>query len=568
MPPKLKLNLRKAALSVARQQTHFHPTRPTRKRMTSLKRQFRGFSKISVVLDAAFNKMTSSSPSVHESLRRLFERVMLLKVPHEVHTRLEASGKKNWVPQRYLLVAPKAKGHAHGKAQTALGKQESTSFDEAAQKVAGAFGNNSEEQIRMQNLLQIFSHYSSLQSNGFRTFGLDDFLKMVQDVNLEKFTEYRPSDEALCWRAFSRSKTGASDPSTMVRRLNFEEFVEGFPLIAQFVFRTSSRPPNELSEILLKEHIVPRAQRVRSDPLTLALLWNEDAQLTFKEYQWTLQIIFRHFASLYEDAIDVNLRTTAAQDTNTSTNKRFTNDAKKNPKIIANSWNDPISKALVAKRRTMAEWSAPLSGDDTIDWREFLKMLRCFQVVGSRVDQLTEKNARTVFDEANLSELSDTDVDRLSWHEYLEALGRCALLLFPLNDPDMKKKFALENKQVHFEPLSDMRLTQGLKAAVNTVFKATNIVGNNCFAPEGQPIIRQLSPRAQRIVDRGWRLREQAPVGELPWIALGKPSQKNPWEGTLMNRGVKKKNIKKADTPRMASFVTHGSNENNTLTWQ
>ena len=255
--PKLKLNLREAAISIAANTSnaYYKPNRPTRKRMSALRRQVRGFSKISVVLDAAFNKMTSGSPSVHESLRRLFQRVMQLKAPHEMHSRLEISGKKNWVPQRYLLVPPKAKGQVHGKAHTALGNRESARFDEAAQKVARAFGNDSAEQSRLQNLLQIFSHYSSLQANGYRTFGLEDFQKLIEDANLTKFTEYRASDLALCWRAFSRSKTGASNPKTMTRRLNFEAFVEGFPLMASFVFRTSSRPPNELSEELLEEQI-------------------------------------------------------------------------------------------------------------------------------------------------------------------------------------------------------------------------------------------------------------------------------------------------------------------------
>ena len=136
MPAKLKLNLKQAAISVAatKHNTYYKPNRPTRDRMSTLKRQFRGFSKISVVLDAAFNKMTSGSPSVHESLRRLFERVMLLKAPHEIHARLEASGKKNWVPQRYLLVPPKAKGQVHGKAHTALGDQESARAHESQRR--------------------------------------------------------------------------------------------------------------------------------------------------------------------------------------------------------------------------------------------------------------------------------------------------------------------------------------------------------------------------------------------------------------------------------------------------
>jgi hypothetical protein len=545
MPAKLKLNLKQAAVSVAasKRNSYYQPNRPTRKRMSTLKRQFRGFSKISVVLDAAFNKMTSGSPSVHESLRRLFERVMLLKAPHEMHARLEASGKKNWVPQRYLLIPPKAKGQVHGKAHTALGDQESARFDDAAQRIASAFGNDSAAQSRMQNLLQIFSHYSALQANGFRTFGLEDFLKLLEDVKLTKFTEYRASEQALCWRAFSRSKTGAKDPKTMTRRIDFQAFVDGFPLVSPFVFRTSSRPPHELSEVLLEEHILPRAQRVRSDPLTLALLWNEDAQRMLQDFGWPLQIIFRHFASLYEDAVDVTTAaagpTTKATASNPHTdgNGDSADGSDKRGEGATKTWNDPISKAIVAKRKTMKQWSTPLSGDDTMDWQEFLKLLRSFQVVGSRADQLTEKAARGVFDEANLSEISDTDVDRLSWHEYLEALGRCALLLFPLDDPDMNKKFAVEKEQVHFQPLSGMRLTHGLKAAVKTVFNSSDAVGKNCFAPKGQPIVRQLSPRAQRSVDRGWCLRQQAPVGSRPWIALGKPSAGAPWASTLVHRG-------------------------------
>lgn len=524
----LKLNLREAALTVAAAKSKgvYMPSRPTRKRMNKLRRQFRGFSKISTVLDAAFNKQTSGSPTVHESLRRLFERVMRLKSPHEMHIRLEASGKRNWVPQRYLLAPPSSKGKVHGKAHTALGNQESTSFDNAAQKVATAFGNNSEEQVRMQNLLQIFSYYSSLQDNGFRTLAYEDFLRLISDVQLEKRTDYRSSDKLLCWRAFCRSKTGLDDPNTTTRRINFQTFVEGFGLIAQFVFRTSSKPPSELTEIFIADHILPYANRVRSDPLTLALLWNEDSQKIFRNYEWPLQIIFRHFASLYEDAADTSY---AVHTSNGDVTKGSNN-------------TDPISKELAHKRNIIAKWSTPLSGNDTMDWQEFLKLLRCFYVVGSRADQLTEKHARKVFDEANLSELSDTDVDRLSWHEYLEALGRCALMLFPLETPDTDKKNSLENKQVkvQFQPVAAMKLTVGLKSAVSTIFQNSGLVGKDCFAPDGQPIVRQLSPRQRRSAGRSWRLREQKPLGSLPWIALGKPASSESWKGSQILKGTKK----------------------------
>ena len=50
------------------------------------------------------------------------------------------------------------------------------------------------------------------------------------------------------------------------------------------------------------------------------------------------------------------------------------------------------------------------------------------------------------------------------------------------------------------------------------------------------------------MVERGWRLRRQEPVGVFPWVALGKPSQDNPWEGTLVHSARRRNlatNVKK-----------------------
>ena len=159
-------------------------------------------------------------------------------------------------------------------------------------------------------------------------------------------------------------------------------------------------------DILINDHILTRANRVRSDPLTLALLWNEKAQGVLSKFQWQLQVIFKHFADLYEDALDTAGAATGKGDDD----------------VVM-----PVAAGGITTRINLKAWMQTPGVNDTMDWKEFLRLLECFDIVGPSASQLSVTRARQLFDEANLSEIADADVDRLCWHEYVEALGRCAL---------------------------------------------------------------------------------------------------------------------------------------------
>jgi len=470
-------------------------------RANDIRTKLRGFAKLSGKLGASTLKRSSNaSTSVEESLRRFFELKMRLRSPQEMHLRLCLSGKPNWVPQRFLMKAPKQKTGRLGGGRQRENKPtvNKSTFDKAAEQVAGAFGNdNSDRHERMRSLLQIFSYYSDLGQDGIRTHGYDNFIKLIDNCQLARFTEYKPSNEMLCWKVFAKIKRNI-DPIGI--RLNFEAFVDGFSEIVPHVFRTSSRPPQELALELVNNHIMTRANRVRSDPLTLALLWNEKAQAVITKYHWQLQVIFKHFADLYEDAADTSV--TAAKGLESRPEQQVT--------AVAEIGGTQTSQDI-------KEWMRTPGSDDTIDWQEFHKLLQCYNIVGLGNQFLSEERARVMFDEANLSEIADADVDRLCWHEYVEALGRCALELYPLEDSGVSKSFGIEKASVRFSQ-GQRRLTTGMKTAIQSAFRD----GPTAKPPQNHRlIVRCLSPRAKLLQKRTASgivvKKRQQPIGHVAW---------------------------------------------------
>jgi len=472
--------------------------RETAARKKDLRTKLKGFSKLAGKMEVAAQKASTPSNSVEESLRRFFALTMILRSPLDIHTRLELSGKRNWVPQRFLIQPPKQKTGTmkRSNAPKQLENNKST-FDKAAEQVATAFGHeNTEVHERMRSLLQIFSYYSTLGLDGIRRHNFKNFIKLIDYCQLAKYAEYRQTDQVLCWQAFAKIKQ--QDANYLKIGLNFEQFVSGFPELVPHVFRTSSKPPKELSEILVNEHILLRANRVRSDPLTLALLWNEKAQEVLSKFQWQLQVIFKHFADLYEDALDT--AGTAAGE---------------GPADVVGSAGINIGGTQTTARTDLKAWMQTPGVDDTMDWKEFLRLLECFGIVGSRVSQLSISRARQLFDEANLSEIADADVDRLCWHEYVEALGRCALEMYPLQDSRASKLLNIDKAEVTFMQTGRVTTTTGVKSAVESAFHG----GPTARPPiHGKRIFRQLSPRAKLFRDKGWRnTKKQAEIGTVSW---------------------------------------------------
>ena len=157
--------------------------------------------------------------------------------------------------------------------------------------------------------------------------------------------------------------------------------------------------------------------------------------------------------------------------------------------------------------------------DDTIDWKEFLMLLKCFNIVGPSQSSLhiTIERARQMFDEANLSEIADADVDRLCWHEYVEALGRIALEMYPLEDSSKSKSLNVDKAQVTFGNVGSMnlRVTTGMKSAVESAFHG----GKTAHPPiNSKKIFKQLSPRAKLFRDKGWyNSVKQQDIGTVKW---------------------------------------------------
>ena len=476
--------------------------RPTKIRADEIRTKLRGFAKLSGKLGASTLKASANkSTSVEESLRRFFELTMHLRSPQEIHLRLTLSGKPNWVPQRFLTHPPKQKTGSLNNANKKTTKHHTKStFDKAAEKVAGAFGDdNSARHEKMRSLLQIFSYYSDLGPDGIRTHGYSNFIKLIDNCQLVRFTEYKTSNELLCWKVFAKMHANISDPMSV--KLNFEQFVDGFPELVPFVFRTSSRPPQELAKELINKHIITRASRVRSDPLTLALLWNEKAQAVITKFHWQLQVIFKHFADLYDDAA-------AAPSNSNSTGSK--DNATRHPE-------QATAEAEIGGTQTtqdIKEWMRTPGSEDTIDWQEFYKLLECFGIVGNGIKYLSQERARVMFDEANLSEIADADVDRLCWHEYVEALGRCALEMYPLQDESVSKRFGVTKAEVTFNQVT-RKLTTGVKSAVESAFRN----GPTAKPPQkGKTVIRRLSPRARLFQDKGWiKPTRQPKIGMVKW---------------------------------------------------
>ena len=157
--------------------------RETAARKKDLRTKLKGFSKLAGKMEVAAQKASTPSNSVEESLRRFLTLTMILRSPLDIHTRLELSGKRNWVPQRFLIQPPKLKTGTRSNAPKQL-KLENTksTFDKAAEQVATAFGHeNTEVHERMRSLLQIFSYYSTLGLDGIRRHDFENFISIIEN---------------------------------------------------------------------------------------------------------------------------------------------------------------------------------------------------------------------------------------------------------------------------------------------------------------------------------------------------------------------------------------------------
>ena len=100
------------------------------------------------------------------------------------------------------------------------------------------------------------------------------------------------------------------------------------------------------------------------------------------------------------------------------------------------------------------------SHDDTIDWDEFSWLLTSFNIVGPDKEQLSWETAKKIFNQTNIGEIGDDDVDTLTWEEFIECICRIALAMFPLENNENYSKF------------KSAPPTVGLKRAVDDVFES------------------------------------------------------------------------------------------------
>ena len=355
-----------------------------KKKITSLGRTRAGLGKV-------LAQYAKGSESVAESLRRTFDRTMRLKEPREMHMRMCRSGKTNSVPQRYLLSAPEhgdrlKHGEGHGHSTKHI-------FETAAKKMGRGSKQDSAKQVEQRQLLQVFAFYAEKSAEErSRSLSKDGFHQFVADCKLVERTDLTQDTISEAWRVFCRGHA----------KVDFEGFCKGIGLLSQQVYKTAGVAEHVSADWLISQHILPNAQRVRSDPLTLALLWDADVQRKLNEYRWQLWVLFIHFK-----------------------------DLDKNDEAVDGS-ADEREKGAEAP-----QWLRFAPADDTMDFQEFYALLRCFRIVGNGPNGLTRNQAQSAFNQANLSEVGDVDVDSLNWSEYVEAICRTALMLYPVVDGDI-----------------------------------------------------------------------------------------------------------------------------------
>ena len=239
-----------------------------------------------------------------------------------------------------------------------------------------------------------------------KNLSLSNFMKFVDDVDII-------SDTVLEVETVKGLFNELVDKNGMLNGSDFPQLLNN---IAYYAW-----PENKRKDALINqwhfhdEYIKPRAGRAKSDPMTLTLLFNEKVNKVLAEFKWPLWCLYKHFRSLIDDVSE-----------GSSDEGPETGDS---------------------------------SHDDTIDWDEFSWLLTSFKIVGSDTEQLSWETAKKIFNQANIGEIGDDDVDTLNWEEFIECICRIALAMFPLENNENYSKF------------KSAPPTVGLKRAVDDVFE-------------------------------------------------------------------------------------------------
>ena len=351
--------------------------------------------------------VTKKPQTVDECLLKLFDNVMQLKNAKLLHDNMCKAGKRNFIPIRYLVVPPSNGPLGREAKMLDSGDVFDSSLLDAS--VEGKTGKSNPEQnriaVRKKLEILVFVYYASYGGSKEKSLSLSGFLKLIEDI---KIIEDTALDETIVTKLFNTS-------------MNKKSMLEGavFPqLLNDIAFY--AWPENKKKDALINQwklhdnYINPKAGRAKSDPLTLTLLFNDKVNKVLSDFRWPLWCVYKHFRSLLDHDNDDDDQDSEDKDTDE---------------------------------------------EETIDWDEFSWLLTSFKIVGPETNQLSWEGAKKIFNQANVGELGDDDVDTLVWEEFVECLCRIALAMFPLENDESYTKF------------KSVPPTAGLKRAVKDVFE-------------------------------------------------------------------------------------------------
>ena len=403
-------------------------------------------------------KAIEKSKNASESIRRLFEKIMHLNQAKIVHERLCKAGKINNVPLRHLTTAP---------TEGPLGKEHEVLMSEvmfAHELMNDGNANLSPEeavkQAKRQDILLIFAYYASWGGNKDKCLRLPQFNEFLKDIKILESTPLREDKAA----ALFLGDVPLDSPDSKKVKMDAKAFGKLLELLAFHTWPENAKKDATINQNRLYESFIkPNGKRVRSDPVTLTLLFDDKVNKVLDEYRWPLWIVYKHFRSLLDE------------------------DSPAGDGEAARGFDDVDSE------------------EDTIDWDEFAWLLTSFHIVGSSPSQLTWLQAKLIFNQANVGELGDDDVDTLSWKEFIECICRAALVMFPLDE---------EGDMSNFKSIAP---TAGLKKSVHNVFtvsgsNASDLLGGRkkkkkeLFSSPAQQrqrkVLRQLKEMKSKMGDR------------------------------------------------------------------
>ena len=399
-------------------------------------------------------KSTKPPKSAADAIARLFEGVMKLKDVRRLHERLCNAGKPNIIPLRYLIQPPPT-GPLNLEYKRLMADM---MFDHSLMDSDDA--NDTPEEIerkaKKRDLLMVFAHYSSVGGNKSKCLKMPQFMLFLDDIQVRNSSGMNQKEYETLFMAISEltEKKGVDDNDAKVEAKHFGYFISRLAFLLWPENRRKDANINQ--KRLFNNFIGPNAKRARSDPVTLTLLFNNDVNKILDENRWGLWCVYKHFRSLIDE--------------------------------------EPQEKDGEPATATPDGEEE----EDTIDWDEFSWLLTSFEIVGDQASQLTWHEAKKVFNQANIGELGDDDVDSLSWKEFVECLCRIALKMFPLENDTDKVKF------------KSIAPTAGLKRAVKTAFnkKQTGITKQPSQSSEKSKRKLQQSPQAALARQNARKLNE------------------------------------------------------------